>query len=58
MSRYRKALAAGVSTFLGAFPVVSFIGDESMSDPKGVATAAALAALAAFFTALAPKNAD
>lgn len=56
MSRVRKATGAAVGAFLATFPTVSFIEGSDVTDPRGVLTAAAVAAGAAFFTYLAPPN--
>lgn len=46
----RKAIGAGVGTFLGSFPLVDVIEGDQVGDPKVLATQAGMAAVVAVFT--------
>lgn len=58
LAKYRKAVAALLGTFLASFPLVAWVGDEEIGDADTLLKQAAAAALVAFITAIAPKNAE
>ena len=57
LSKYRKAIAAFLGTFLASFPLVAWVGNEDIGDAQTIGKQALAAALVSLITALAPKNA-
>jgi hypothetical protein len=57
-AKYRKAIGAGVGTFLASFPLVGAIDGSAQGDLKVLAAQAGAAAIGAVVTAAWPANAS
>lgn len=58
IKRYRKAIGAGLGTFLVGFPLVPWVSGDDVRDASTLAKTAAAGAAVAIITAVTPKNAD
>lgn len=55
--KYRKAIGAGLGTFLVGFPLVPWVSGDDVGDASTLAKTAAAGAVVAIITAVTPKNA-
>lgn len=58
LKRYRKAIGAGLGTFLVGFPLVPWVSGDNVGDAGTLAKTAAAGAVVAIITGITPKNAD
>ena len=54
--KYRKAVGAGLGSFLASFPLVAWVGGENIGDAEQLGKQAIAAAIVAAVTAAFPAN--